>query len=178
MQRHDEYRPPSPPSVDRKRTVDRLEFLVVIVMVLVNAVFAGYEIALASVSVSRLQSLTNQRRAGAAAALHMKEEIEKSLAVVQLGITLVGLIAGATGGASATDDIAPYLQRLGLSPAAANVLAITLIVLPLTAVTIVIGELVPKLFALRNKEWVCLRLSLPMGCDPRIAHGNGVNWYM
>ena len=138
------------------------EFLVVAFMVFVNAIFAAYEIALASVSVARLQFLTSLHRAGAASALFMKEEIEKSLAVVQLGITLVGLVAGAAGGASATDDIAPYLEKMGLSVAAANVLAIILVVLPLTAVTIVGGELVPKLFALRNKEWVCLKLSPPM----------------
>jgi putative hemolysin len=135
------------------------EILVVALMVFVNAIFAAYEIALASVSVSRLQLLQNQNHRGAAAALFMKQEIEKSLAVVQLGITLVGLVAGAAGGASATDDIAPRLQSFGLSPATANVLAIIVVVLPLTGVTIVGGELLPKLFALRNKEWVCLRLS-------------------
>ncbi len=89
----------------------------------------------------------------------MKEGIERSLAVVQLGITLVGLIAGATGGASASDDIAPLLRGLGMGQGTANVLAIGLIVVPLTAVTIVVGELMPKLFALRHEEWVCLRLS-------------------
>ena len=83
-----------------------LELLIVVAMVFVNAVFAAYEIALASVSLARLQVLVGQGRQGAAAALRMKDEIEKSLAVVQLGITLVGLIAGATGGASATGDIA------------------------------------------------------------------------
>ncbi len=138
------------------------ELFVVAFMVFVNAIFAAYEIALASVSVARLQFLTGLHRTGAASALFMKEEIEKSLAVVQLGITLVGLVAGAAGGASATDDIAPYLQKMGLSGGAANLLAIVLVVLPLTAVTIVGGELVPKLFALRNKEWVCLKLSPPM----------------
>ena len=82
-----------------------MELLVVLLMVFVNAIFAAYEIALASVSVSRLQGLVRDGRAGAASALHMKEEIEKSLAVVQLGITLVGLIAGATGGSSAGEYI-------------------------------------------------------------------------
>jgi putative hemolysin len=114
---------------------------------------------LASVSLSRLQLLASERRRGAAAALYMKDEIERSLAVVQLGITLVGLIAGATGGASATDDLAPLLVALGIPPRTAAALAVALVVLPLTAVTIVIGELIPKLFALRNKEWVVLRLS-------------------
>ena len=131
-------------------------------MVFVNAIFAAYEIALASVTVSRLQGLVRNGRTGASAALHMKEEIEKSLAVVQLGITLVGLIAGATGGSSAGEHIQPVLREWGLSIGTANLLAIVIIVVPLTAVTIVIGELVPKLFALRNKEWVVLRLSPPM----------------
>ena len=135
-------------------TMEYFEFVVVLVMVLVNGVFAGYEIALASVSLPRLQQLVTQKRAGAAAALVMKDGIEKSLAVVQLGITLVGLIAGATGGASATDDIAPYLRTLGLKESLANLLAIAVVVVPLTAVTIVVGELLPKLFALRNNETV------------------------
>jgi len=139
--------------------MESTELLVVAFMVFVNAIFAAYEIALASVTVARLQLLNDHGRPGAAAALYMKTEIEKSLAVVQLGITLVGLVAGAAGGASASDDIAPMLQNFGLSAAVANVAAIVLVVLPLTAVTIVGGELVPKLFALRNKEWVCLRFS-------------------
>ncbi len=136
-----------------------IELVVVVVMVFVNAVFAAYEIALASVTAARLKVLANNNRQGAASALVMKDGIEKSLAVVQLGITLVGLIAGATGGASATEDIAPYFRSLGMGNATADVLAVALVVLPLTAVTIVLGELVPKLFALRNKEWVCLTLS-------------------
>lgn len=139
--------------------MEATEFVVVVMMVGVNAVFAAYEIGLASITVARLQFLVSQGRRGAASALYMKQEIEKSLAVVQLGITLVGLIAGATGGASATDDIAPVFLKAGLSVSLANILAIALVVIPLTVVTIVIGELVPKLFALRYKEWVCLTFS-------------------
>jgi putative hemolysin len=142
--------------------MEYIELVIVAGMVLVNAIFAAYEIALASVSVVRLQFLVSQKKPGAQAALFMKDGIERSLAVVQLGITLVGLVAGATGGASATDDLAPILGNYGLGPTASNVLAICLIVVPLTAVTIVVGELMPKLFALRHKEWVCLILSPAM----------------
>lgn len=142
--------------------VEFMEFFVVLMMVGVNAVFAAYEIALASVTVSRLQTLIKDGRAGAAAALQMKEDIEKSLAVVQLGITLVGLIAGAAGGSSAEEHIVPVLLQWGMRKWTANVIAYALIVVPLTALSIVIGELVPKLFALRNKEWVVLTLSPPM----------------
>lgn len=140
----------------------QVELLIVIVMVMVNAVFAGFEIALASVSMGRLQSLVEQGARGAVAALEMKRGIERSLAVVQLGITLVGLIAGATGGATAADDIAPYFQSFGIGETLSEFVAICLVVGPLTAITIVVGELLPKLFSLRNKEWVCLALSPTM----------------
>jgi putative hemolysin len=137
-----------------------VELVVMLGMVAVNSVFAGYEIALAAVSLSRLHALVRDNRAGAKAALFMKENLEGSLAAVQLGITLVGAIAAATGGAGAAGQIAPSLQQaLGLSSGAAELLALTVVVVPLTAVTIIFGELAPKVFALRNKEWVCLRLS-------------------
>jgi putative hemolysin len=139
--------------------VSYIELIVVGLMILVNGMFASYEIALASVSMSRLQLLSSQGKRGATAALRMKDGIEKSLAVVQLGITIVGLSAGATGGASASEDIAPILREMGMRAWTADIVAISLWVLPLTILTIVIGELVPKLFALRNKEWVCLTLS-------------------
>lgn len=135
-----------------------LELLVMAVMVVVNSVFAAYEIALASVGLGRLDTLANQHRSGAAAALRMRNNMEASLAVVQLGITLVGAIAAATGGAGAGDIIEPWLQNF-VSPGLAQFLAITLVVIPLTVVTIIFGELVPKVFALRHKEWVCLKLS-------------------
>jgi putative hemolysin len=129
-------------------------------MIAVNAVFAAYEIALASVSVGRLQILAQENRRGARVGLYMKQNVEASLAAIQLGITLVGAIAAATGGAGAGKQIAPFYEAaLKISPSAAQVLAISTIVIPLTFVTIMFGELVPKVFTLRNKEWVCLRLS-------------------
>lgn len=138
------------------------ELLVIVAMIAFNSVFAGYEIALASISLSRLQSLVREGRRGAAAAVRMKQGIEASLAVVQLGITLVGAVAAATGGAGAGEMIEPKLIDAGFSPTASEVLAIALVVAPLTVTTIILGELVPKVFALRKTEWVCLKLSPPM----------------
>ncbi|MFN5230089.1 MAG: CNNM domain-containing protein, partial [Planctomycetota bacterium] len=92
-----------------------LEWIVVGLMVLVNALFAAYEIALASVTKARLQALMEQGRLGAHSAIIMKDRIEKSLAVVQLGITVVGLIAGATSGATASESLSPILQEFGWS---------------------------------------------------------------
>lgn len=135
-------------------------WLIIGLMVLCNAVFAAYEIALASVAHSRLRALAEQSRKGAGSALRMKNNMEASLAVVQLGITLVGAVAAATGGADIESSLGPWLVRnVGLSAGAAHWLALGLFVLPLSAVSIVVGELVPKIFALKNKEWVCLQLS-------------------
>lgn len=140
-----------------------VELVVMLGMVAFNSVFAAFEIALASVSAGRLHALAEADRPGARAARYMKENLEASLAGVQLGITLVGAIAAAVGGAGAEKMIAPSLQAsLGVSSGAAEVLAIALVVAPLTVVTIIFGELIPKVFALRNKEWVCLQLSPPM----------------
>lgn len=139
------------------------ELLVILAMVAINGVFAGYEIALTSVSLARLQQLARENRPGAAAALRLKQSMESSLAAVQVGVTLSGAIAAATGGAHAGSTIAPLLREwLGVSVTVAGVLAITCVVVPLTVVTIVLGELIPKVFAIRNKELVCLRLSPAM----------------
>jgi putative hemolysin len=138
-----------------------LELLIMAVMVIFNGVFAGYEIALAAVTVARLQVLVRENRAGAKAALYMKENMEASLAAVQVAITLFGAIAAAIGGLGAGESIKPFFLRapFSFSPTVAAVLAIAVIVIPLTLFTIMFGELIPKVFSLRNKEWVCLKLS-------------------
>lgn len=139
------------------------ELAVIALMIVINSVFACYEIALASVNVARLKHLTEKNVSGSASALYMKENMEASLAVVQLGITLVGAIAAAVGGASAEEKLAPiFAAALGVSERLSEVIAIVAIVLPLTVITIIAGELIPKVFGLRNAEWVTLRLSTPM----------------
>lgn len=136
-----------------------VELAVMAVMIGLNSIFAGYEIALASISLARLESLVRENRAGAKASLAMKKNIERSLAAVQTGITLFGAIAAATGGAGAEQALVPLLAQFGLSSSATYIISISLVVVPLTVTTIVLGELVPKVFSLRNNTWVCLRLS-------------------
>lgn len=136
-----------------------LELMVMLLMIGLNSVFAAYEISLASIGAGRLHALVRERQRGADAAARMKENIEGSLAVVQLGITLVGVIAAATGGAGAEESVEPILLGFGVPESLSQLLAIAIVVVPLTIITIVFGELVPKVFALRNKEWVCLTLS-------------------
>lgn len=135
------------------------ELAVMFLMISLNSVFAAYEISLASISSGRLHGLRKEGRRGAEVASRMKDNIEGSLAVVQLGITLVGVIAAATGGAGAEESVEPIFLSWGVPSGFSQILAIASVVLPLTVVTIVFGELVPKVFALRNKELVCLTIS-------------------
>jgi putative hemolysin len=136
---------------------------VIVVMLLLNGLFAAYELALASVRVDRLRLLAEQKRRGAGIALKMKGRMEASLAVVQLGITLVGAIAAAVGGASAEEDLTPIIEpqlaNLGIPASWASFISIACVVLPISAFTIVVGELIPKVFALKNAELVCTLLS-------------------
>ena len=133
---------------------------IIIAMLLLNGLFAAYELALASVRTERLRHMVEQRRRGAAIALRMKNRMEASLAVVQLGITLVGAIAAATGGADAKEKLVPLIEKqFGLSPHLADILALTCLVIPLAAITIIVGELIPKVFALKNCELVVTVLS-------------------
>jgi putative hemolysin len=133
---------------------------VILVMLLFNGMFAAYELALASVRVDRLRMLAERKRPGANSALRMKGNMEGSLAVVQLGITLVGTIAAAAGGASAEGELAALLKsQLQLSEYYADLLALVCVIIPLAALTIVIGELIPKVLALKNPETVCTLFS-------------------
>src|SRR5688572_3824048 len=132
-------------------------------MLLLNSVFAAYELALASVRIERLRVLCEQHRYGARAAVQMKSRIEASLAVVQVGITLVGAIAAATGGATSEEFISPWFRdTFRISESWADFWSLTVMVVPLSAVTIVVGELIPKVFALKNADWVCCVLSPTM----------------
>ncbi len=136
------------------------EVLVIGAMLALNALLAAFEMALASISTARLQVLANHKRAGAASALYMKERFEASLAVIQIGITVAGAVAAATGGAGVQEVVAPWLKEaLGFSHGLARAVAIVGIVIPLSAFTIIFAELIPKVFAVENREWVCLRLA-------------------
>lgn len=140
--------------------MDLVTLILIGLMLVLNAVFAAYELALASVRQETLVQLVEMRRHGARAALAMKERMEGSLAVVQLGITFVGALAAAIGGLGAEETISPWIQvRTGMSETVSDFLAVATVVVPLAAITIIFGELVPKSFAIKNAEWVVIRLS-------------------
>jgi len=147
------------------------ELAVIILMLALNAVFAAYEMGLASISRARIAVLMNEKKKGATEAAFMKDRMEASLAIVQLGITLVGAIAAATGGAGVQETFAPYLQNMWhISKILSEVLSLVFLIIPLILAIIVFAELVPKMIALNNKEWVVLKLSPIMKLLSKIAY--------
>ena len=137
-----------------------MTLLVVLLMLVCNALLAAYEMAIASISRTRLSIFAQEKRPGAEAALYLKDHLEGSLAIVQIGITLAGALAAAYGGSGADSWLSPWLvKHLHLHAHIAHTLSMLLVVLPLSFVTIVFAELTPKTFALENKDFVVLRFS-------------------
>lgn len=137
-----------------------MALIIIVLMLAVNALFAAYEMALASVSKTKLSVLAAAKRKGAKSALFMKEHIEGGLAVVQIVITLAGAVAAAVGGAGADEQMSPLLREwFSLSKRTADALSVIIVVLPLSFITIVFAELTPKTFAIKNNEFVVLMFS-------------------
>jgi len=137
-----------------------IELVIICLMILINGIFAAYELALTSITSGRLKHLTEQNIKGAASALRMRSRSEASLAVVQIGITIIGAITAAIGGAEATEKIVPYINKFLTMPGLlTEIIAIGAIVVPLSVMTIIVGELVPKTIGLKHNEKICLLFS-------------------
>ena len=133
------------------------EIIIIIICLGLNAILAAYEMAFVSFSKSELLKNARLGSKSAESILKRRENPERTLSVIQIGITLVGALAAAMGGAGASEVLEPYLIGLGMNPIVAEVLAILIVVLPLTYLSVVFGELVPKTFALRNASKIVLK---------------------
>lgn len=134
------------------------ELIVICFCVLLNALLASAEMAFVSVSKSSLRQLAKIGDKNAGAILILRDNPERTLSVVQIGITLVGALGAAVGGAGAEEWLSPIFEtNLGISENFAEVLSVALVVLPLTYFMVVAGELVPKAIALRDPMLVVLK---------------------
>ena len=129
---------------------------------LANGVFAGAEIAIISLRKTRLAQLVEEGRGAARAVRRLRDQPERFLATVQVGVTVVGATAAAFGGASLAVRLAPYLARLPLLSTHAEPVALALVVAIVSFLTLVLGELVPKSIALRSPERYALLMGRPL----------------
>ena len=136
-----------------------MEFIIIIILLVLNGIFAMYEIALVSSSKARLETLYSKGNQRAKGVLKQLEEPEKFLSTIQIGITLIGIVSGAFGGVAIADDVVPLFASIpGLAPYAKD-LAMIMTVAIITYLSLIIGELVPKSIALSNPERYATLLS-------------------
>ncbi len=129
-----------------------MEFLIILLLLILNGIFAMYEMALVSSSKTRLETFVNKGNKRAKRVLKQLDEPEEFLSTIQIGITLIGIISGAYGGANIADDLVPLFAMIpGLETYANNLAMITTVVI-ITYLSLIIGELVPKSIALSNPE--------------------------
>jgi putative hemolysin len=146
-----------------------IEILLIIVLVLANGVFAGTELAILGAKRGRLEQKADDGNLGARAALKLQDDPNRFLSSVQVGITLIGILTGAFGGATIAAPLAPFLQTLPVVGPFANQVAFGLVVLTITYVTLVFGELVPKRIALLKSEAYASMVAPPMALIARIS---------
>ena len=138
------------------------ELIVIFVLLLINAFFALSEMAIVSASRPLLRQMARQGNPRAERALKLAEDPGKFLSTVQVGITLVGTLAGAYGGATIADKLAPVLNGISWINPYGSTVAVAVVVTFITYLSVVIGELIPKQLALKNSEAVAMFVSGPM----------------
>ena len=140
-----------------------MDFLVILVLTLLNGAFAMSELALTASRKVRLQTLADEGDKGAQAALDLLDNPTQFLSVVQVGITSVGMLNAVVGEAAFGDGVSNWLeQTLSLSPKAADISSTALVVTVITFITILFGELVPKRIGQLYPEPVARIVSRPM----------------
>ena len=149
--------PPSSPSA-----FPWIDVLVILLLVAVNGLFAMAELAIVSSRKPRLKAMAKAGRRGAQTALDLAADPSRFLSTVQIGITLIGILAGAYSGASLGGPLGERLLLLGVPPEWAPTLGFTVVIILTTYASLVIGELVPKQFALRSPEPLAAVLAPPM----------------
>lgn len=146
-----------------------IELVVILFLVVANGVFAGAEIALLNLRKSKIVELAEEGKGSARAVLALRKNPERLLATVQVGITVVGSTAAAFGGASLTEDLAAFIATLPHVGAHSGALALTIVVVGVSYLSIVLGELVPKSLALRDSQRYALAVGRPLLAISQLA---------
>ena len=145
------------------------DLLIILGLIVINGVFAMSELAIVSAKTAQLQGNASRGSKGAQTAIELAADPGKFLSTVQIGITLVGIIAGAYSGSSLGGPVGDRLVALGLPARYGDEAGFALVIALTTYVNLVIGELVPKQFALRNAVPIALLMALPMAWLARAA---------
>ena len=147
-----------------------MDFLIILLLIVLNGAFAMSELAVASSRKSRLQRLADEGDKGASAAVKLMEDPTHFLSSVQVGITSIGVLNGIVGEAAFSAGLSDNLTTWGLERATADIVATAIVVTVITFLTIVFGELVPKRIGQLFPETVARFVAIPMTVVAMVAH--------
>jgi putative hemolysin len=145
------------------------EALVILLLIILNGIFAMSEIAVVSARKTRLEQWAYEGDGKARAALELANAPNQFLATIQIGITLVGILAGAFGGATIARTIAAGLDQIPMLAPYSRPVSLAIVVLIITYLSLIIGELVPKRLALNSPERIASTMATPMCALARLA---------
>jgi putative hemolysin len=146
-----------------------LDLLIVLILILLNGVFALSELAVVSAHPVRLKTLAKAGRRGARQAQALASDPGRFLSTVQVGITLIGILTGSYSGAAFGDKMTQILLEAGIPANAAEILGVGLVILAITYLSVIIGELIPKNLALRHPEGLACVVAPGMVLISKIA---------
>lgn len=146
-----------------------LEVFLIFTLLVINGLFSMSEIAVVSARRVRLQKSAEEGNSGAKAALEISESPDRFLSTVQIGITLVGVLSGAFGGAALAVHLVPFVGKIPMFAAYAQEISFGFVVLIITYFSLIIGELVPKRIALNAPETIASIISRPMNFVSKIT---------
>ena len=147
-----------------------LELLLVVVLTLVNGLLSMSELAMVSSRPARLKAMAERGVTGARRALALSSDPGRFLSTVQIGITLVGILAGAFSGATLGDRLSAWLQVQGVPGFWASFFGVGLVVTAITYMSLIFGELVPKQLALKNPERIACFMAPSMTWLSRVSY--------
>ncbi|MEZ5926745.1 MAG: hemolysin family protein [Hyphomicrobiaceae bacterium] len=145
------------------------ELLIVLLLILLNGLFALSELAVVSARLSRLKAMEAAGRRGARRAQVLALSPGRFLSAVQIGITLIGIVNGAYSGEAFGDRTASWLEGLGAGPRVAEPLGYGLVIVVITYLSVIVGELVPKSLALKNAEGIACTVAPAMTAFAKAA---------
>ena len=146
-----------------------MEIVIILLLILLNGLFAMSEIALISARRSNLEMLARQGNTGARRAQQLIQDPDKFLSTIQIGITLIGILTGIYSGDTLAASFGARLSSLGIPLRTATVVAQVTIVIVVTYLTLIFGELVPKRIGMSGAEKIAIFMSRPMGMLSRLA---------
>jgi len=145
------------------------DLIVVLVLTIANGIFSMSEMAVVSARKVRLQEMAERGDVKAKAALALANSPNRFLSTVQIGITLITILTGVLGGATLSEPLAKAIAQIPPLAPSSRAIASTLVVIFITYLSLIVGELVPKRLALNNPEKIALAIAIPMRLMERIT---------